>query len=77
MIYISDLDIYLSPLHIEAVELINTIVSDTYSQWDVFIYTSREKYEYCSGSYEEASKAKKDLIDKVNSYLNALANKNM
>lgn len=72
MIYISDQNIYVNPLHIESVKIMNTM-GDMYVERTVFIYTNRDKYKYFSGNYIEAYKAKDALIDKINSYLNGLS----
>ncbi len=72
MIYISDQDIYINPLHIEAVKIVNTM-GDMYVEYSVFIYTNRDKYKYFSGNYIEAYKARDTLIGKINSYLNGLS----
>lgn len=71
MIYISDQDIYINPLHIEAVKIVNTM-GDMYVEHSVFIYTNRDKYKYFSGNYIEAYKAKDTLIGEINSYLDGL-----
>ena len=71
MIYISDQDIYINPLHIESVKIVNTM-GDMYVERTVFIYTNRDKYKYFSGNHIEAYKARDILIDKINSYLNGL-----
>lgn len=71
MIYISDQNIYINPLHIEAVKIVNTM-GDMYVERSVFIYTNRDKYKYFSGNYIEAYKAKDTLIGEINSYLDGL-----
>ena len=73
MIYISDQNIYINPLHIESVEITNTMGPDMYMERSVFIYTNRDKYKYFSGNYIEAYKARDTLIGKINSYLNGLS----
>ncbi len=72
MIYISDQDIYINPLHIEAVKVVVTM-GDMHVKHNVFIYTNRDKYKYFSGNYLEAYKARDTLIGKINSYLNGLS----
>lgn len=71
MIYISKQNVYINPLHIESIEVTDSMDINMYSQWNVVIYTGRgNKYTYYSGSYDEANKAKEYLIDKVNTYIN-------
>ncbi len=73
MIYISDQNIYVNPLHIESIELTDKMGADMYSQWIIYIYTNRGKYKYYFGKdLSEAFKARDILIDKINSYLNGL-----
>lgn len=73
MIYISKQNIYINPLHIESIEVTDSMDINMYSQWNVVIYTGRgSKYTYYSGSYGEAYKARDALIGKINSYLNGL-----
>lgn len=71
MIYISDQNIYINPLHIESVKIVDTM-GDVYVEHTVFIYTNRGKYKYYSGKYLEAYKARDALINIINSYLNGL-----
>lgn len=71
MIYISDQNIYVNPLHIESVKIMSTM-GDMHVEHTVFIYTNRDKYKYYSGKYLEACKARDALIDIINSYLNGL-----
>ena len=73
MIYISDQDIYINPLHIESVKIIDTMGSDMFVERTIFIYTNRGKYKYYSGKYFEVYKARDALIGKINSYLNGLS----
>ena len=71
MICISDQNIYINPLHIESVKIVDTM-GDMYVEHTVFIYTNRVKYKYYSGKYLEAYKAWDALINIINSYLNGL-----
>lgn len=72
MIYISDQDIYINPLHIESIKIMNTMGPDNFIERTIFIYTNRDKYKYYSGKYFEVYKARDALIGKINSYLNGL-----